>query len=86
MIDVTLMTAVIMLTLTPMTCVTARFVVGSNRVLFMCRDGSKAWDIKDFLVQQDNCDSVEIEGQTFLGKGGKGVSLLLTEREGGVGG
>ncbi|XP_076439185.1 LRP chaperone MESD-like [Babylonia areolata] len=50
---------------------TQRFVVGSNRVLFMCRDGAMAWDIRDFLVTQDNCESVEIEGQTFHGRGSK---------------
>nr|KAG5688072.1 hypothetical protein BaRGS_007117 [Batillaria attramentaria] len=50
---------------------TQRFVVGDNRVLFMCKDGSKAWDIKDFLVQQDNCESVEIEGKTYHGKAGQ---------------
>ncbi|KAL8563907.1 hypothetical protein ACOMHN_049563 [Nucella lapillus] len=48
---------------------TQRFVVGDNRVLFMCRDGALAWDIRDFLVKQDDCESVEIEGQTYHGKG-----------------
>ncbi|XP_016307795.1 LDLR chaperone MESD-like [Sinocyclocheilus anshuiensis] len=30
-----------------------KFVVGSNRAIFMLRDGSYAWEIKDFLVAQD---------------------------------
>ncbi|XP_046544043.1 LRP chaperone MESD-like, partial [Haliotis rubra] len=46
-----------------------RYVVGSNRVLFMVSDGAKAWDVKDFLVQQDNCEEVTIEGQNYPGKG-----------------
>ncbi|XP_071098850.1 LDLR chaperone boca-like [Haliotis cracherodii] len=46
-----------------------RYVVGSNRVLFMVSDGAKAWDVKDFLVQQDNCEEVTIDGQNYPGKG-----------------
>ncbi|KAI1904140.1 hypothetical protein AGOR_G00002620, partial [Albula goreensis] len=45
-----------------------RFVVGSNRVVFMLRDGSFAWEIKDFLVAQDRCADVMVEGQVYLGK------------------
>uniref|UniRef100_A0A8C0HSV0 LRP chaperone MESD n=1 Tax=Balaenoptera musculus TaxID=9771 RepID=A0A8C0HSV0_BALMU len=30
-----------------------RFIVGSDRAIFMLRDGSYAWEIKDFLVSQD---------------------------------
>ncbi|KAJ8398319.1 hypothetical protein AAFF_G00428890 [Aldrovandia affinis] len=48
-----------------------RFVVGSNRVIFMLRDGSYAWEIKDFLVGQDRCADVTVEGQVFPGKAGK---------------
>lgn len=45
-----------------------RFVVGSNRVIFMLRDGSYAWEVKDFLVAQDRCEDVTVEGQVFPGK------------------
>ncbi|GAA6224436.1 LDLR chaperone MESD [Lates japonicus] len=48
-----------------------RFVVGSNRVIFMLRDGSLAWEVKDFLVSQDRCMDVTVEGQVFPGKVGK---------------
>ncbi|XP_030622097.1 LRP chaperone MESD [Chanos chanos] len=48
-----------------------RFVVGSNRVIFMLRDGSYAWEIKDFLVSQDRCADVTVEGQVFPGKAAK---------------
>ena len=48
---------------------TQRYVVGSNRVIFMLTDGSKAWEVKDFLVQQDNCEEVTIEGKNYPGKG-----------------
>ncbi|KAM4593432.1 LRP chaperone MESD [Odontesthes bonariensis] len=45
-----------------------RFVVGSNRVIFMLRDGSMAWEVKTFLVAQDRCADVTVEGQVFPGK------------------
>ncbi|XP_042331676.1 LRP chaperone MESD [Sceloporus undulatus] len=49
-----------------------RFIVGSNRAIFMLRDGSYAWEIKDFLVKQERCADVTLEGQVYPGKGGKG--------------
>ncbi|XP_033496885.1 LRP chaperone MESD [Epinephelus lanceolatus] len=48
-----------------------RFVVGSNRVIFMLRDGSLAWEVKDFLVAQERCMDVTVEGQVFPGKAAK---------------
>ncbi|XP_075714264.1 LRP chaperone MESD [Rhinoderma darwinii] len=49
-----------------------RFIVGSNRVIFMLRDGAFAWEVKDFLVGQDRCADVTLEGQVYPGKGGDG--------------
>uniref|UniRef100_UPI00398ED422 LRP chaperone MESD n=1 Tax=Pristiophorus japonicus TaxID=55135 RepID=UPI00398ED422 len=46
-----------------------RFVVGSDRAIFMLRDGSYAWEIKDFLINQDRCADVTVEGQAYPGKG-----------------
>uniref|UniRef100_A0A8D0BGP8 LRP chaperone MESD n=1 Tax=Salvator merianae TaxID=96440 RepID=A0A8D0BGP8_SALMN len=48
-----------------------RFIVGSNRAIFMLRDGSYAWEIKDFLVNQERCADVTLEGQVYPGKGAK---------------
>ncbi|XP_078058079.1 LRP chaperone MESD [Mustelus asterias] len=45
-----------------------RFVVGSDRAIFMLRDGSYAWEIKDFLINQDRCADVTVEGQMYPGK------------------
>ena len=53
-----------------------RYVVGSNRVIFMLTDGSKAWEVKDYLVQQDNCEEVTIEGKNYPGKGANRVNKL----------
>ncbi|VDI25005.1 Hypothetical predicted protein [Mytilus galloprovincialis] len=47
------------------------YVVGSNRVIFMLTDGSKAWEVKDFLTQQERCEEVTIEGKSYPGKGQK---------------
>ncbi|XP_069812762.1 LRP chaperone MESD-like [Dendropsophus ebraccatus] len=49
-----------------------RFLVGPNRVIFMLRDGAYAWEVKDFLVGQDRCADVTLEGQVYPGKGGDG--------------
>ncbi|XP_042796759.1 LRP chaperone MESD [Panthera leo] len=49
-----------------------RFIVGSDRAIFMLRDGSYAWEIKDFLVSQDRCADVTLEGQVYPGRGGGG--------------
>ena len=35
----------------------------------MVTDGSKAWEIKNFLVDQDRCKDVTIEGQVYNGRG-----------------
>ncbi|KAM8888830.1 LRP chaperone MESD [Synchiropus picturatus] len=48
-----------------------RFVVGSNRVIFMLRDGSLAWEVKDFLLDQERCQDVTVEGQVFPGRAAK---------------
>lgn len=37
----------------------------------MLRDGSVAWEIKDFLVAQERCVDVTVEGQVFPGKAAK---------------
>ncbi|ESN92088.1 hypothetical protein HELRODRAFT_89932 [Helobdella robusta] len=44
------------------------YVVSENRVLLTLKDGSLAWDVKDFLIQQDRCDFVTIEGKEYFAK------------------
>lgn len=48
-----------------------RFVISQDRAIFMFKDGSHAWEAKDFLVQQDRCKEVTIENKPYPGKGGK---------------
>ena len=33
----------------------------------MLQDGSTAWDIRDFLIKQPECESVEFDNQKFPG-------------------
>eukprot|EP00071_Canis_lupus_P038387 XP_022271944.1 LDLR chaperone MESD [Canis lupus familiaris] len=58
-----------------------RFIVGSDRAIFMLRDGSYAWEIKDFLVSQDRCADVTLEGQVYPGKGGGSQEKNKTKQE-----
>ncbi|XP_010953456.1 LRP chaperone MESD [Camelus dromedarius] len=58
-----------------------RFIVGSDRAIFMLRDGSYAWEIKDFLVSQDRCADVTLEGQVYPGKGGRSKEKNKTKQE-----
>lgn len=43
----------------------------------MLKDGSKAIDIKNFLVSQDRCEVVTIEGRDYYGKASDKVSYLV---------
>lgn len=59
----------------------SRFIVGSDRAIFMLRDGSYAWEIKDFLVSQDRCADVTLEGQVYPGRGGGSKEKNKTKQE-----
>lgn len=45
------------------------YMIDDNRAIFMFKDGSQAWEAKDFLIDQDNCESVSIENKVYHGKG-----------------
>lgn len=59
-----------------------RFIVGADRAIFMLRDGSYAWEIKDFLVSQDRCADVTLEGQVYPGRGGGGHKNKTKQEKG----
>ncbi|XP_020608414.1 LDLR chaperone boca-like [Orbicella faveolata] len=48
-----------------------RYLVSDDRALFMLKDGSHAWDVKDFLITQPDCKLVEFDNQQFPGAGAK---------------
>jgi len=45
-----------------------RFVLEDDRVMFMFKDGAFAWEAKDFLIEQERCQDVQLEQQTYHGK------------------
>lgn len=45
-----------------------RYMVDDHQAIFMINDGSKAWEIKDFLVKQKNCDLVTIDQEKYSGE------------------
>merc|ERR1711936_787823 len=45
-----------------------RFLVEDPRVMFSFKDGSYAWEAKDFLIEQERVEDVQLEGKTFKGK------------------
>ena len=44
-----------------------RFTVSDDRAIFMFKDGSQAWEAKDYLVQQDRMKEVTIENKPYPG-------------------
>ncbi len=43
------------------------FVIEDDRALFLFKDGSQAWEAKDFLLKQKEVLEVTLEGQVFPG-------------------
>ncbi|XP_036330714.1 LDLR chaperone boca [Rhagoletis pomonella] len=44
-----------------------RYMVDDDRAIFLFKDGSQAWDAKDFLVKQPRCKGVTIENKEYPG-------------------
>lgn len=44
-------------------------MIDDNRAIFMFKDGSQSWAAKDYLIEQDRCESVTIENKVYPGKG-----------------
>lgn len=45
-----------------------RYMIDDDRSIFMFSNGEQAWEAKDFLVQQDRCESVTVESKVYPGK------------------
>ncbi|KAK9876692.1 hypothetical protein WA026_014071 [Henosepilachna vigintioctopunctata] len=45
-----------------------RYQVDDNRALFLFKDGSQAWAAKEYLIEQEKCESVTIENKVYPGK------------------
>ncbi|XP_058464507.1 LDLR chaperone boca [Malaya genurostris] len=48
-----------------------RYLIDDNRAIFMFKEGSQAWEAKDFLVEQERCLQVTIENKDYKGKHNK---------------
>ncbi|XP_063952510.1 LRP chaperone MESD-like [Lytechinus pictus] len=46
-----------------------RYMVDSNRAIFLLKDGALAWEMKNFLIDQDRCYEVTIDNKSYYGKG-----------------
>lgn len=45
-----------------------RYLVADDRAIFLFKDGSQAWDAKEFLIEQERCKEVVIENKSYYGK------------------
>uniref|UniRef100_A0A914D0C3 LDLR chaperone boca n=1 Tax=Acrobeloides nanus TaxID=290746 RepID=A0A914D0C3_9BILA len=45
------------------------YVVEDDRALFMFKEGSQAWEARDFLLKQAECAEISLEGQSIKGPG-----------------
>ena len=45
-----------------------RFMIEDNRVMFMFRDGQLAWEAKEYLLEQERIEDVQLEQKTYKGK------------------
>jgi Chaperone for wingless signalling and trafficking of LDL receptor len=45
-----------------------RYMIDDNRAIFMFKDGAQSWEAKDFLVEQERCESVSVENKVYNGK------------------
>ena len=48
--------------------VSERFLLDDNRAIYMFKDGSQAWEAKDFLIEQKEVKEVTIESKQYPGK------------------
>ena len=41
------------------------YIVSDDRILLNVEEGSQAWEVKDFLVEQEECIEVELEQKPY---------------------
>lgn len=54
----------------------SRYLVADDRSIFLFKDGSQAWDAKEFLIEQERCKEVVIENKPYYGKHSEEVRIL----------
>lgn len=48
-----------------------RYVIADERFIYMFKDGSQAWEAKEFLVDQEGFEQITIENKPYYGKHAK---------------
>jgi hypothetical protein len=51
--------------------------VSDDRAIFLFKDGSQAWDAKEFLIEQERCKEVVIENKSYYGKHTEEVRICI---------
>lgn len=49
-----------------------RFIIDEKRAIFMFTNGLRAYEAKDFLIEQEACESVAIEGKMYTAEHPRG--------------
>lgn len=52
-------------------CYFFRYLVDDQRAIFLFKDGSQAWEAKEYLTDQERCESITIESKVYPGKHAK---------------
>lgn len=47
------------------------YVIEDDRAIIMFKEGSQAWEAKEFLLKQPECAEISLEGQTIQGAASK---------------
>ncbi|CAF1001551.1 unnamed protein product [Rotaria sordida] len=56
-----------------------KYIVDDTRVLFLLQDGSQAYEVKNYLVQQDRCQEVTIDNRPYYGKGAQNAQQAKSQ-------
>ena len=59
-----------------------RYIVEDDRAIFMVKDGSLVYEIKDFLVKQEKCLEVTIDNEKFDGQHPSVAKYLKSDHKG----
>jgi len=58
-----------------------RFQIEDDRVMFLFHDGADAWEAKDFFIEQERCEEVQLEQKTYHGKYSKSQGGAKEEKK-----
>lgn len=47
------------------------YPIEDSRILFMFKEGSQAFEARNFIIKQKECIEVTLEGKSMIGAGGK---------------